>query len=85
MVGDALYFSDWLGADKKFKTSMLYMMSRSTRQLEFTAGKFVPLVLATFLSVRYIFGVVFTNILSYLLQILRGSYSFSAFLNKFDI
>lgn len=52
MVGDALYFSDWLGADQKFKTSMLYMMARCTRQLEFTAGKFVPLVLATFLSVR---------------------------------
>lgn len=52
MVGDALYFSDWLGADPKFKKSMLYMMARSTKQLEFTVGKFVPLVLATFLSVR---------------------------------
>lgn len=51
MVSDALYFSDWYGAQKKFKQSMLLIMARSTRHLEFTAGKFVPLVLATFVSV----------------------------------
>lgn len=51
MVSDALYFSDWFGAQEKFKQSMLLIMSRSTRHLEFTAGKFVPLVLATFVSV----------------------------------
>lgn len=51
MVSDALYFSDWYGAQEKFKQSMLLMMARSTRHLEFTAGKFVPLVLATFVSV----------------------------------
>lgn len=55
MVSDALYFSDWYGAQEKFKQSMLLIMSRSTRHLEFTAGKFVPLVLATFVSVCILF------------------------------
>ncbi|XP_063243676.1 odorant receptor Or2-like isoform X1 [Bacillus rossius redtenbacheri] len=47
-VGEALYFSDWLGAPMAFKQHCVLVIARSHRPVRFTAGKFGTLSLDTY-------------------------------------
>nr|UTN00935.1 odorant receptor [Semanotus bifasciatus] len=47
----AIWQSDWLGATKAYKTSMLLTMARAQKPVHLTTGKFAPLTLATLVSI----------------------------------
>lgn len=48
---DYLWKSDWLAADREFKSSMLITMARLRKPVFLTAGDFAPLTLTTFVAV----------------------------------
>nr|CAI5845085.1 unnamed protein product [Callosobruchus analis] len=48
---NALYECNWYGSSRRFKGSMIVMMSRMRKPVYLTIGKFFPLTLRTFLVV----------------------------------
>ncbi|XP_050315801.1 odorant receptor 4-like [Anthonomus grandis grandis] len=46
-----IWESNWLATDKTFKKNMIFTMMRARRPVYFTAGKFSPLTLPTFVSI----------------------------------
>ncbi|KAJ8960273.1 hypothetical protein NQ318_003998 [Aromia moschata] len=49
-VGFCLYDNDWFSASKRFKQSMIIMMSRLQKKVYISIGKFSPLTLATLVT-----------------------------------
>lgn len=52
-IPDALFEGDWLSTSMPFKRNMLLTMTRMTRPVHFTVGKFSTLTLSTFVSVNF--------------------------------
>nr|QXE93230.1 odorant receptor 4 [Eucryptorrhynchus brandti] len=46
-----IWESNWFATDTSFKKSMIFTMMRTRRPIYFTAGKFFPLTLPTFMSI----------------------------------
>lgn len=51
-IPSALFECEWLESSRTFRTDMIITMIRMKRPLYLTVGKFAPLTLGTFVSVR---------------------------------
>lgn len=60
-IPEAIYESDWFASSERFKKLMLITMQRLHRPIVLTIGKFAPLTLNNFVTVRPTSSLLFSS------------------------
>ena len=75
-IAMACWNANFIGTDVRFQKNLVFVIRAGQKPIILTAGKFVPLSLATYVWVGVVLWICFSMFLHMLFQILRASYSY---------